>query len=123
MNGSLAVKVRIRNSEGKYLAGDLANWGFSSDPSKAIVFDYLRHQVAEQLEELRQTRGIYLEAVPVAPNEVYETCDQCHRFITAFGIFFDGCSFLCFDCLARNSLYAAPLLSKVEGSQVVQTKS
>jgi hypothetical protein len=108
MNGSLALKVRIRNTDGKYLSGDLSNWGFSDDSSRALIFDYSRHQVAEQLEELRLTRGIVLEAVPVDPKEVYETCDHCRRFMTAFATFFDGQRFLCFECLAKTSVFAAP---------------
>jgi hypothetical protein len=103
MNDPLAVKVRIRNSEGRYLTGG-ASSGFSDEPSKAIIFDYLRHQVAEQLEEIRRTRGILLEAVPVEPAEVYETCDHCHKLVSPFDTFFDGSGFLCFGCLAQVSL-------------------
>src|SRR5258708_36389765 len=105
MNDPLAVKVRIRNSEGRYLTGGV-NSGFSDDPSKAIIFDYLRHQVAEQLDELRRTRGILLEAIPVSPAEVYETCDQCRNFVSPFDTFFDGTRFLCFACLAQASVVA-----------------
>jgi len=100
MNDPLAVKVRIRNSEGRYLTGG-ASSGFSDDPSKAIIFDYLRHQVAEQLDEIRRTRGILLEAVPVELAEVYETCDACRKLVSPFDTFFDGRRFLCFTCLAE----------------------
>src|SRR3974390_722853 len=106
MNDPLAVKVRIRNCEGKYLAGGGSSSGFSDDPSKAIIFDYLRHQVAEQLDEIRRTRGILLEAVPVEPAEVYETCDRCRRLVSPFETFFDGQRFSCFECLAQASAIA-----------------
>ena len=105
MNDPLAVKVRIRNSEGRYLTGG-ASSGFSDDASKAIIFDYLRHQVAEQLDEIRRTRGILLEAVPVEPAEVYETCDQCRKLVSPFDTFFDGSRFLCFACVAQVSVVA-----------------
>ena len=105
MNDPLAVKVRIRNGEGLYLTGG-ASSGFSEDPSKAIIFDYLRHQVAEQLDEIRRTRGVFLEAVPVEPAEVYETCDHCRKLVSPFDTFFDGNRFLCVGCLAQVSLVA-----------------
>ena len=105
MNDPLAVKVRIRNSEGRYLTGG-ASSGFSEDAAKAIIFDYLRHQVAEQLEEIRRTRGIFLEAVPVEPAEVYEACDHCAKLVSPFDTFFDGSRFLCFECLAEASVVA-----------------
>jgi len=101
MNDPLAVKVRIRNSEGMYLTGGGSNSGFCDDASKALIFDYLRHQVAEQLDEILRTRGIRLEAVPVEPAEVYETCDHCQKYVSAFDTFFDGKLFLCFECLAQ----------------------
>ena len=92
------MKVRIRNSEGKYLAGDMAGWGFSGDCSKAIVFDYVGHRVAEQLEVIRKIQGLVLEAVEVDPKEVLETCDGCTRLVSPFSIFFDGKSFVCPQC-------------------------
>jgi|ERR1044071_6457711 hypothetical protein len=104
MNDPLAVKVRIRNSAGRYLTGGSANSGFCADPAKAIIFDYLRHHIAEQIDEIRRTRGIFLEAVPVEPAEVYESCDQCGQLAAPLGIFFDGARFLCFECLAQSSL-------------------
>jgi len=124
MKDPLAVKVRIRNTEGKYLSGDLSDWGFSEDPSKGIVFDYLRHQVAEQLEQIRLTRGIVLEAVPVDPKEVFETCDQCKRFATAFGTFFDGNRFLCLECLAQSPVMtSAPQSRSAVAARALSTIS
>ena len=96
------MKVRIRNSEGKYLAGKDTGWGFSEDASKAIVFDYVAHHVAEQLEILRESQGVYLEAVEVDPKEVLECCDACKRLVSPFSVVFDGHSFLCLECVFKR---------------------
>ena len=96
------MKVRIRNSEGKFLAGKEAGWGFSEDESKAIVFDYVAHHVAEQLEIIRESQGLRLEAVEVDPKEVLEVCDACNRLLSPFNVVFDGKSFLCRECLFKR---------------------
>jgi hypothetical protein len=98
MTKGLALKVRIRNAAGQYLAGDPANFSFSWDISRAVVFDYHGHRVAEQLELIRMNHGVALEAVPVDPREVYETCDRCACLMTSFTAFFDGRKFFCPDC-------------------------
>jgi hypothetical protein len=92
------MKVRIRNPEGKYLAGNDAGWGFSEDSSKALVFDYFGHRVAEQLEIIRRAQGVSLEAVEVDPREVLELCDSCHELMSPFNVEYDGKSFLCHQC-------------------------
>jgi len=96
------MKVRIRNPEGKYLAGGAAEMGFSDDCSKAAVFDYVGHRVAEQLEILLRTQGLMLEAEEVDPKEVLEACDGCARLCSAFDITFDGRTFLCPDCCRKS---------------------
>jgi hypothetical protein len=96
------VKVRIRNWEGKYLAGEETGWGFSEDSSKAIVFDYAAHHVADQLESIRKSQGLYLEAVQVDPKEVLESCDACKRWLSPFNLVFDGKTFLCHECLFKR---------------------
>jgi hypothetical protein len=105
------IKVRIRNEVGLYLTGDPSQWSFSADRSKAIVFDYVRHQIGEQLEAIRHVRGVALEAEPVEPEEVYEICERCHKFATAFTMFFDGTRFLCFDCLTESAGRCVSVLS------------
>jgi len=116
------IKVRIRNEIGLYLTGDPSQWSFSADRSKAIVFDYVRHQIGEQLEAIRHVRGVTLEAEPVEPEEVYEVCEQCHKFATAFAIFFDGSRFLCFDCLTEAAGRCSPVLSaQLSKAQVFTT--
>ena len=107
------MKVRIRNQEGQYLAGGSAQLGFSPDSSKAIVFDYDGHHVAEQLEILRKTQGVALEVEEVDPREILETCDQCARLVSPFSIAFDGISFLCPQC-APNAGGQIPCQSAVE---------
>jgi hypothetical protein len=98
MTKGLALKVRIRNAAGQYLAGDPSNFTFSWHMSQAVVFDYHGHRVAEQLEFLRASQGLALEVVPVDPREVYETCDRCERLMTSPTAFFDGARFYCPDC-------------------------
>jgi len=92
------MKVRIRNAEGKYLASDDAGWRFSEDSSKALVFDYVGHNVAQQLAIIRQAQGLSLEAVEVDPKEILETCDVCRRMISPFNTLFDGQRFVCREC-------------------------
>jgi len=92
------MKVRIRNLEGHYLAGANPDLGFSADSTKALVFDYLGHNIAEQLEIIRQTKGLTLQIEEVDPKEVLETCDACGNMFSPFGISFDGRRFLCTDC-------------------------
>jgi len=92
------MKVRIRNPEGKYLAGDDAGWGFSEDCSKALVFDFIGHQVAEQLEIIRRSQGLSLQAEEIDPKEVLEICDVCKELQSPFNVVFDGRTFRCREC-------------------------
>ena len=78
MAGDENLKVRIRNAESKYVTGEFKNPQFTNDPLKALVFDYHRHKVAEQLKNLKETSGMVLEAEPIDPEEIYETCDGCN---------------------------------------------
>jgi hypothetical protein len=96
------MKVRIRNHEGKYLAGGSVDLGFSDDSSEAIVFDYSAHHIAEQLEVILKTQGLALEVEEVDPREILETCDNCARMASPFSIVYDGRQFLCMDCAARE---------------------
>lgn len=92
------MKVRIRNQEGQYLAGGGHEFGFSADTAKALVFDYVGHQVADQLAIIRQTQGLALEIEEVDPKEILETCDKCARLVSPFNIGFDGRQFVCSEC-------------------------
>lgn len=95
------IKVVLRNSEGRYIAGSALDWVFVEDHRRAMVFDYISQRVEEQLAFLRKWHGLVLEAEPVPANEVYEACDCCHRLVMPFKVFFDGKNFLCPDCRAK----------------------
>ena len=103
MMESESIKVVLRNSAGRYIAGNALNWGFVKDHRKAMVFDYVAHRVEEQLAFLRKWYGIVLEAEPLPANEVYETCDCCDRRMMPVKAFFDGKNFLCHDCRAKTA--------------------
>ena len=92
------IKVRIRNAEGNYLAGDSACCLFTPDCSKAILFDYLGDEIEQKLAFIARTQGLVLKAVPVEAKEFLETCDHCQRLIAPSQAFFDGVVFLCRAC-------------------------
>jgi hypothetical protein len=102
MTAAKPLFVRIRNSEGKYLAGAGGQLEFCSDVKKARVFDCRRDEVEHQLSYIRLTQGISLEAEPVDPKEIHETCDRCGRLALSFQMYFDGKRYLCAEC--RDSL-------------------
>lgn len=101
MTAPNALFVRIRNAEGKYLAGESGSMGFTKDINRAIIFDCRRDQIDAQLELIRSAQGVTLEVVPVDPNEIHETCDHCGKFVFSFQAFFDGQKFLCPECQAK----------------------
>jgi len=92
------VKVRLRDSDGKYLAADPNGWAFSADRAKAFVFDYFGDRIEDYLKSIAQVRGLVLRAAPVEPKELLETCDLCHQLVVPFNVFFDGRRFLCSHC-------------------------
>ncbi len=65
---------------------------------RATVLDFEGDRVAEQLEIVRRTHGINLEAVPLDPRMTHETCDRCEQLMIAPVAFFDGSQFLCPEC-------------------------
>ena len=101
--------VRIRNSEGKYLAGAAGQMEFCSEIQQARVFDCHRDQIEQQIAFIRLTQGILLEAEPVDPEEIHEACDRCGRLALSFQMYFDGKRYLCREC--RNSLANGPYSS------------
>ena len=108
MRESHDIKVVLRDSEGRYVSGSAINWGFADDRSRAIVFDYVAERVEEQLEFLRKSHGIVLKVELLPANEIYETCDHCHRLIMPLKTFFDGERFLCPDCSAKAEMKQNP---------------
>ncbi len=95
------VKVRLRNSEGKYLAADPSGWTFSTDCAKAFVFDYVGDRIEEYLESIARMSGVVLKAMPVDPKEFLERCDQCQQAVAPTNAFFDGRRFLCPRCRSK----------------------
>ena len=67
MAGDENLKVRIPNAEGKYPTGELKSPRFTDDPLVALVFDYHRHKVAEQLKNLKETFPLPPPAAPQRP--------------------------------------------------------
>ena len=98
MTVSDVLFVRLRNSEGKYLGRRATSMAFFDDVNQAAIFDSHRDHIDEQIEQVRHTHGIKLEAVPVDPEEIDETCDRCGRSAYSFQMFFDGKQILCADC-------------------------
>lgn len=97
-----AIKVLIRNPEGKFLAGHEDGWWFTDDRARARVFDYLSDHIGEQLELLRDTGGRGWSVVPIDPKEIHEVCDQCGRYFLSFRVFFDGQHYTCAECRAAG---------------------
>jgi hypothetical protein len=96
--GQHPFKVLIRSLTGEYLTGTEGQWRLTKDRSTALVCDYLRDHIADQLQRLEQTEGIVLLAEPINPHETLETCDRCARSIAPVNAHFDGTQFLCPDC-------------------------
>jgi hypothetical protein len=103
MVASAVLFVRIRDSEGRYLGGEARKLAFFDDIHRAIIFDCQRDRVHEQVEYVRETKGIELEVVPVDPKEIYDSCDGCGRLALSFQLFFDGKSYRCPDCRLADS--------------------
>jgi len=97
------VKVRLCNSEGKYLVSDPSGWTFSTDCAKAFVFDFVADDIEQYLELLARSQGLKLKATPVPSVELLELCDQCHRMLPASSAFFDGSHFLCPKCRRKTA--------------------
>ena len=95
--------VRIRNSEGQYLARDVTQWRFSTNAADAVVLDYSEAELLGWLQIIASTRGLALNVVPIDPGEVHEACDCCGQLEAASDIFFDGLAFLCERCRKRSS--------------------
>jgi hypothetical protein len=95
------IRVLIIDKEGRYLAHGPDDWFFTNDRSAALVLSYEEDYVAQQIEAIRKTHGIALEAVPVPLNEIYELCDRCKELFMPFMIHFDGKQFLCEECRNR----------------------
>lgn len=96
------IKVVLRSPDGQYVAGGATEWGFTSNLAEAAVFNYLADEIETQLETIRKSHGIVLEAVHVAATELCETCDRCKETVLPTIAFFDGRQFLCPDCSGES---------------------
>ncbi len=101
MNKLPAIRVVIRDLDGRFLAEREQGWSFTSDITRARVFDYLGDGVAEQLDNVRKQLGVLWAAVPANPRDVCEVCDQCGRLTLPLQAFFDGTRFFCPECRNR----------------------
>jgi len=97
-HGQHEIKVLIRSLTGEYLAGTEGQWRLTKDRSTAIVCDYVRDCIADQLQRLERTEGLILLAEPVNPKESYESCDRCGRHVAPVHAHFDGRHFFCPEC-------------------------
>jgi len=98
-----AIKVIIRNSDGRYLAHSGPEWVFTAEPAEAQVFDFIQDEVAARVEAARMKGGMDWTVVRADPRAGFETCDRCGRRVMAFKAVFDGQSFLCATCLEGSS--------------------
>lgn len=92
------IKVVLRSPDGQYLSGGPAGWEFTSNLTDAAAFNYLADQIETQLERIRKSHGIGLEAVHVAATDLCETCDRCEGTVLPTVAYFNGEQFLCPDC-------------------------
>jgi len=97
------IKVVIRTSDGKYLAGEIDERSYTEDLALARVFNYITDRVGERLGLLERETGAELTAVAIDPYERYELCDRCNRRVMSSKVFFDGKHFLCPECRASQS--------------------
>jgi hypothetical protein len=100
--GQHPFKVLIRSLTGEYLAGSEGQWRLTRDRSTALVCDYLRDRIADQLQRLEQTEGIVLLAELVNPRDALETCDRCGRCVPSPNAHFDGREFFCPECNSKS---------------------
>jgi hypothetical protein len=92
------IKVVVRSPDGHYLTGGPTEWQFTDDLAEAAVFNYLADEIESQLQTIRTSSGVVLEAVHVASHELCETCDRCKENMLPTIAFYDGRQFLCPDC-------------------------
>ncbi len=111
------IKVVLRTPDGHYLGGGPTEWEFTDNLTDAAVFDYLADQIESQVEAIRETHGIALEAVHVSATELCETCDRCKEIVLPTTAFFNGRQFLCPDCNQK----AHPKIGAYESSSSERT--
>jgi hypothetical protein len=98
MSISPVIKVFICNLLGEYLSRDGLNWSFTTDRTKARIFDYAADHVADKLAMAWREGDAVWVAVQVAQEGEGETCDGCARKLRYTDIQFDGARYLCPQC-------------------------
>ncbi len=98
------IKVVLRSPDGHYVSGGPGEWDFTDNLAEAAVFNYLADNIETQLELIRTTQGLALEAVHVAAHELCETCDRCNETMLPTVAFYTGKQFLCPDCRTGAAL-------------------
>jgi hypothetical protein len=91
-------KVVLRTADGLYLTGSQGNLMLSNDVYGAVVFDYRADSIAAMVTRLERLHGLVLTAVPLNPDEIFETCDRCRQMSIPLLLVFDGKQFLCERC-------------------------
>ncbi len=76
--------------------------GIHKSSRRCSRLQHLAHQVETQLETIRASQGVALEAVHVAAHELCEACDRCEGTVLPTVAFFNGKQFLCPDCTAER---------------------
>jgi hypothetical protein len=101
MNALEPLPVFICNPNGYFLGLIDGQWGFSPDPSSALIFDYHTDDLAAVLRQAQRDHGITWIAHPVDPKLAIEKCDECHCTILHHtDAHFDGSRFRCSSCTA-----------------------
>ncbi len=89
--------VRLRNPEGSYLSQGKKGFAFIANPDRALIFEFEEGE-AQRIVALFAEEDIQLTIEYVEDFDVYEVCDKCHEMQLPHDTFFNGQSFLCFDC-------------------------
>ena len=97
----LAIRVLIRNAEGRFLTGFGPEPTWDPSPAAALVLDFLADRVAERVAEAGRERGQIWTIVRADPRAGHEVCDRCGHRVMAFLAVFDGTQFLCRDCAPK----------------------
>jgi hypothetical protein len=106
MSAPSPIKVFLRNLVGEYMSREGKDWSFTTDKSKAYIFDYEADGVADKLVMAWRDFGAVWVAVQVDQKDDGETCDVCARKVRYTDVLFDGTRFVCANC--RNDNLSLP---------------
>ncbi len=92
------IPVFIAAPTGKYLSRATVGPVTTSNPTEAVVYHYIRDNIAAILDQAQKKTGRVWTAVPVPQTLIYETCDACGVSVDTTDTHFDGSRFLCPAC-------------------------